>query len=193
MIDHLNGTHETVEYQKKTHLRIYTDTTYTENFPVHWHNEIEIIHIKSENLLVRCQGLDYKLQKGDTLFICPAAIHEIYNSPAGERFYIQADMSGFFQLQELNVLFSLMSPAVLISPSLFPGIYNEITDQIEQIRQFSLRGTGKPANNLNTGGGRHGCGRLYYKESGIAVYERNLYLQPLVELPCPDWPGDAAV
>ena len=47
------------------------------------------------------------------------------------------------------MLFSLMSPAVLISSSLFPTIYNEITDRIEQIRQISLRGIGKPENNLN--------------------------------------------
>ncbi len=150
MIDHLNKNYETVEYQEETHLRLYTDVTHSEDFPLHWHNEIEIIHVNSESLLVRCQGFDYKLQKGDTLFICPAAIHEIYNPPVGDRFYIQADMSGFTQLKELNALFSLMSPAVLVSPDLFPNIFNNINDQIKQIKQISLNATASRNSNLHT-------------------------------------------
>lgn len=134
MIDHLNGTFETVDYREKAHLRIYNDTT-PEDFPLHWHNEVEIIHVCKGSLKVRCQGIDYCLQKDDTLFICPATIHEIYNAPSGVRFYIQADMSILSHLQEINTVLSLMSPATLITPKMFPSIFEELTKQIKHIQQ----------------------------------------------------------
>ncbi len=135
MIDHLNGAFETVDYREKAHLRIYNNDV-VENYPSHWHNELEIIHICEGSLKVRCQGIDYCLQKGDTLFICPAAIHEIYSAPSGIRFYIQADMSLLSRLQELSTIFSLISPAALITPSLFPSIFDKINSQIKYIQEI---------------------------------------------------------
>ena len=42
MIEHLEGTHESVNYRKNTNLRIYDNVQY-EEYPMHWHSPIEIV------------------------------------------------------------------------------------------------------------------------------------------------------
>lgn len=42
MIKHLSGDYETVEYEEKRCIMLYHNTQY-EEYPVHWHQEIEII------------------------------------------------------------------------------------------------------------------------------------------------------
>lgn len=130
-----NGSYESVKYRESSHLWLYIDAA-EQNYAPHWHNEIEIIHVRKGTLRVSCQGIYYDLSQGDTLFIGPAVVHEIYNESPGNRFYIQADMSGFPALHELNTIFSLMSPAALITPSGFPVIFDRITDRIQEIQQI---------------------------------------------------------
>ena len=135
MIFHLDGGYETVQYRQKSHLRLYYNNT-SEHFPPHWHNDIEIIHVLKGKLVVRCLANSYTIHEGEILIICPTSIHEIFDEPSGERFYIQANMSGFQFLSEMDTAYSIMNPAVLITKEQFPDIYDRVAADIDSIRQI---------------------------------------------------------
>lgn len=135
MILHLDGGYETVQYRQKSHLRLYYNNT-SEHFPPHWHNDIEIINVLKGKLVVRCLANSYTIHEGEILIICPTSIHEIFDEPSGVRFYIQANMSGFQFLSEMDTAYSIMNPAVLITKEQFPDIYDRIAADIDSIRQI---------------------------------------------------------
>lgn len=135
MIFHLDGGYETVQYRQKSHLRLYYNNT-SEHFPPHWHNDIEIINVLKGKLVVRCLANSYTIHEGEILIICPTSIHEIFDEPSGERFYIQANMSGFQFLSEMDTAYSIMNPAVLITKEQFPDIYDRVAADIDSIRQI---------------------------------------------------------
>ncbi|MDY2946004.1 MAG: AraC family transcriptional regulator [Lachnospiraceae bacterium] len=135
MIFHLDGGYETVQYRQKSHLRLYYNST-SEHFPPHWHNDIEIINVLKGKLVVRCLANSYTIHEGEILIICPTSIHEIFDEPSGERFYIQANMSGFQFLSEMDTAYSIMNPAVLITKEQFPDIYDRVAADIDSIRQI---------------------------------------------------------
>ena len=135
MIYHLDGGYETVQYRQKSHLRLYYNNK-SEHFPPHWHNDIEIINVLKGKLVVRCLANSYTIHEGEILIICPTSIHEIFDEPSGVRFYIQANMSGFQFLSEMDTAYSIMNPAVLITKEQFPDIYDRIAADIDSIRQI---------------------------------------------------------
>ena len=133
MIFHLDGGYETVQYRQKSHLRLYYNNT-SEHFPPHWHNDIEIIHVLKGKLVVRCLANSYTIHEGEILIICPTSIHEIFDEPSGVRFYIQANMSGFQFLSEMDTAYSILDPAVLITKDRFPEIFDRVRADIDNIR-----------------------------------------------------------
>lgn len=82
MIEHLNKTHELVHFRNNTHILIRNNIL-SEAYPPHWHNEVEIVLVRSGKLQIRCGGIDYSMQAGDILIINPASIHEIHRENQG--------------------------------------------------------------------------------------------------------------
>ena len=76
----------------------------------------------------------YTIHEGEILIICPTSIHEIFDEPSGVRFYIQANMSGFQFLSEMDTAYSILDPAVLITKDRFPEIFDRVRADIDNIR-----------------------------------------------------------
>lgn len=135
MIEDLNKTHELVHFRNNTHIRIRNNNQ-SEAYPPHWHNEVEIVLVRSGKLQIRCGGMDYSMQAGDILIINPASIHEIHREVKGSRIFLQADLSGFPLLQELRTAFSVLAPAALITPQAFPNSYPMFLDSYRRIHNL---------------------------------------------------------
>lgn len=135
MIEHLSKTHELVHFRNNTHILIRNNIQ-SEAYPPHWHNEVEIVLVRSGKLQIRCGGIDYSMQAGDILIINPASIHEIRREAKGSRIYLQADLSGFAFLQELRTAFSVLAPAALITPQTFPDSYPMFLDSYRRIHNL---------------------------------------------------------
>ncbi len=50
---------------------------YLRGFPLHWHDEMEIIYVKSGAMNVTVQNNDFNLYDGDMIFVQPQVIHSI--------------------------------------------------------------------------------------------------------------------
>lgn len=68
MIVHLNGDYETVDYVPNRSVLLY-DNNEDEEYPLHWHNAIEIIMPLTNGFEAVCAGKNYKLSERDILII----------------------------------------------------------------------------------------------------------------------------
>ena len=137
MIEHLEGTHETVNYRKNTNLRIYDNIQY-EEYPMHWHSPIEIVMPVRKDYRVEYADSAATLREGDILMICPGVLHHFY-ACEGERYIIQAEINPVLHLRELDSILTMIQPALLITPDLFPDVYKRVRELVVQIEQEYLK------------------------------------------------------
>lgn len=131
MIENLNGIHETVKYDSDMQLRLHVNRV-AENYPPHWHIPYEVIMPTRNGYCVRCTNQEFHLNEGDILIICPGVVHELIAPSEGERVIFQPAMSRI-PLKELEILNSIISPAILISPETYPSIHTHIQTLMHHI------------------------------------------------------------
>ena len=132
MIENLSGLHETVNYHQNTQLRLYNNDE-PENYPPHWHTPFELIMPTISTYRVLCGEDEYNLRTGDIIIICPGIIHELFAPPKGERIIFQPAVTGL-GFRDIDLISSILSPAVLITPEEYPGLYKQIYSQMLAIR-----------------------------------------------------------
>lgn len=132
MIENLSGIHETVNYREYTQICLYNNDE-AENYPPHWHNPFELIMPTSNSYRVKVSGKDFQLREGDILIICPGVIHELFAPPSGERIIFQPSFSAS-STPELEVILSLINPAVLITPEEYPTVHSHISKLMLEIK-----------------------------------------------------------
>ena len=74
MIQHLNGDFETVEYNNNGFILLY-DNVENEDYPMHWHNAIEIIMPLINDFRVTAGGNTYELREREIIIIPPGELH----------------------------------------------------------------------------------------------------------------------
>ena len=121
MIHHLSGIHETADYRTDTQICLYYNNE-NENYPPHWHTPFEVIMPVKNIYTVDVGEKHYVLREGDILVICPGIVHELFAPESGERIIFQPGLSQI-QIRELDLLISLIRPAVLITPEEYPAFH----------------------------------------------------------------------
>lgn len=121
MIHHLSGIHETADYRTDTQICLYYNDE-NENYPPHWHTPFEVIMPVKNGYTVVVGEQHYELREGDILLICPGIVHELFAPESGERIIFQPSLSQI-QIRELDLLISLLRPAVLITKEEFPDFH----------------------------------------------------------------------
>ena len=91
MIKHLSGDYETVEYEEKRCIMLYHNTQY-EEYPVHWHQEIEIIMPLHKCYRLEIGDREYVIRENEVFFIPPGELHHLF-ACEGERLILQCDNS----------------------------------------------------------------------------------------------------
>ncbi len=136
MIENLTGLHETVNYRPDTQMRLYNNDE-AENYPPHWHTPFELIMPTEGTYRVLCGGIDRTLQEGDIILICPGVVHELFAPPKGVRIIFQPSLSQI-DLKELDIIVSIITPAILITPDEHPQIHDRIRRLMLEIRDEYL-------------------------------------------------------
>lgn len=101
MIPDFDGLREVVHFQQGLLCACFCNQE-AENYPPHWHSDIEIIMPIENGYTVKIDDRHYELHKGDMLIIPPGVIHELFAPPWGSRLIIQisyaltSEMSGFY-------------------------------------------------------------------------------------------------
>lgn len=121
MIHHLSGIHETADYRTDTQICLYYNDE-NENYPPHWHTPFEVIMPVKNGYTAVVGEQHYELREGDILLICPGIVHELFAPESGERIIFQPSLSQI-QIRELDLLISLLRPAVLITKEEFPDFH----------------------------------------------------------------------
>ncbi len=91
MIKHLSGDYETVEYEEKRCIMLYHNTQY-EEYPVHWHQEIEIIMPLRKCYRLEIGDREYVIRENEVFLIPPGELHHLF-ACEGERLILQCDNS----------------------------------------------------------------------------------------------------
>lgn len=133
MIENLNGIHETVNYGTDMEIQLYNNDE-AEDYPPHWHIPFELIMPINNSYRAKCVSKEFFLRESDILIICPGVIHELFAPASGERMIFQSSLSSI-ALSELDVLSSIISPAILITPEKYPQIHEEIRQLMLQIKK----------------------------------------------------------
>jgi AraC-like DNA-binding protein len=115
MIKNLKGEYETVEFAENLSVILYENSEY-ENYPIHWHNAIEIIMPVENNYTVVLNQNTYKLNENDIIIIPPGELHQLYAPETGKRFIFLCDANLIYNNPALSSLISCIKVAQYISP-----------------------------------------------------------------------------
>lgn len=114
MIETLNGFHETVNFKDRPMFRLYHNIE-PDDYPPHWHSNMEIIMPLKGWYGVEMNDRRYDLKEGELVFISSCAIHHLYAPEEGERLIFQPDYSLISTMPELSSYMTLLSPALFIT------------------------------------------------------------------------------
>lgn len=122
MIKHLSGDYETVEYDGKRSFLLH-DNYDNEAYPVHWHNDAEIILPLENKYSVIIGGMEYVIPCGDVLIIPPAELHSMPAIP-GHRLILQYDHSVLESVPAVKQIMRCLTAPILIDKDLDKDLHS---------------------------------------------------------------------
>lgn len=121
MIKHLTGVIETVEYEDKRFVMLYDNEEY-EEYPIHWHNAVEIVIPLLEPFTVVVSGERFDLDVNEILIIPPGELHTM-PAQKGRRLFFQCDNSVISGVSTLDAVLPVFSHAVKLTPDADKELY----------------------------------------------------------------------
>lgn len=137
MIENLQGIHETVNFQGDTGLRLYVNRE-DASYPMHWHAPVEILCPLQQGYEVICNNQLFRLREEDILIICPGTLHTLAPINGGVRIIFQADCSVLYPIKQIETIFSLIAPALLINREVYPDEHRRMHSLVLEIRDEYL-------------------------------------------------------
>lgn len=131
MIVHLNGDYETVDYVPNRSVLLY-DNNEDEEYPLHWHNAIEIIMPLTNGFEAVCAGKNYKLSERDILIIPGGTLHNL-KAQSGRRIIFLCDNNSLAANPALSELYSVLSEPVLINSDYDKEFLKSLNHILEEI------------------------------------------------------------
>lgn len=120
MIKHLTDDFETVEYDTKKTVMLY-DNVQFEEYPVHWHREIEMIMPIRKNYYMEIAGKEYEVKENEVFIIPSSELHHLL-ACEGRRLIFQFDGSIF----DLNPVFAPIMRCLSFPINITPEYNKEI-------------------------------------------------------------------
>ncbi len=102
---------------------MYDNVEY-ENFPLHWHNAIEIIMPLINDFTVTAGGVTYNLKERDIIIIPPGELHSMTAPEKGQRIIFQCDNSVLKEFHALSAISDIFSSTIFIDHSYADSIRN---------------------------------------------------------------------
>lgn len=123
MIDDINeSSREKIYYDTLKGVLLYHNNL--DNYPLHWHNEVELILILSGSLKVKFHNNSSTVINcipGDIIMIAPGTLHEyISESAGGEKLILLFDIASYSQVSSLIPLLRTLPPYTHIRQSEYP-------------------------------------------------------------------------
>ena len=120
MIEILNGIHETVHYKGNSGLKLYRNQE-VEDFPAHWHLEVEIIMPLINSYVVEVAEKVITVEPGEILLIPSGELHSLRAPDSGSRLILLVDCTSLYDFPGMHFVVQMFPPYLLIRPSEAPG------------------------------------------------------------------------
>lgn len=134
MIEELHGRRETVLHPATSYFRLYINME-AENYPAHWHTDLEIIMPLENIYTVRLDKKTYHLEPNDILIIPSGEIHELIAPSNGKRIIFQIDHAILREVNGFDSIYNKFFPCALFKKSESPAEHEKLVDMLMNICQ----------------------------------------------------------
>jgi len=131
---------EIVSFKKETTMRIFFNDMHAD-YEFHIHNAMEIIVPVEGWYNVYSPTDKFHLDPGDIIIIPPNELHRLESPNTGSRFIFLFDVSFMTSLKGFTSIDPLIKDCLLITPSEYGQIYNELYQLLVQIRTEYFTGS----------------------------------------------------
>ena len=114
MIEILNGTRETVNYEGNIGIMVH-DNDKVEDYPLHWHTDMEIITTMENIYTFEIEGEKKVINQGEILIIPSGELHRLYAPESGRRLISLFDCSLLYSFPSFNYTFYHLKPYALLT------------------------------------------------------------------------------
>ena len=115
MIKHLKGIFETVDFAENMSVLLYKNKEF-ENYPIHWHNAVEIIMPLESTYTVTVNRVTYHMNEFDIIIVPPGELHELFAPPTGKRLIFLCEFSLINNAPALSSILPVLNQTTLITP-----------------------------------------------------------------------------
>lgn len=159
MIEELHGRRETVLHPVTQAFRLYMNVE-AENYPAHWHTDLEII-MPIENIYTAViEKQSYCLEPNDIFIIPSGQIHELIAPPRGRRLIFQVDHAILREVNGFDSIYNKFFPYALFRKSECPEIHSRLVQYLMQIyREYT---SGEPLFEASI----HGLAIAFFVQAG---------------------------
>jgi len=138
MIPDFDGLREVVHFPPGIMNLCYRNVE-VEDYPPHWHSDIEVIMPLKEGYAVRIDDQMIQMQEGDILFIPPGVIHEIYAPSQGERLIIQISYSLISEMDGFYAAIEGFYPYIHVLPQINEAVHGHLAALLNEIEREYFR------------------------------------------------------
>lgn len=138
MLAKLHGRKENVEHTDNSGFRLYMNTE-AENYPPHWHTDLEIIMPLKNTYTAVLENKSYILNPMDILIIPSGEIHELIAPPSGKRFIFQIDHSIIQEVNGFDSIYNKFFPCAIFREKEDTEAHKKLIDLLLQIgEEYSI-------------------------------------------------------
>lgn len=112
MLAELHGRKENVEHSGNSSFRLYMNRE-VENYPPHWHTDLEIIMPLENNYTAILDNKSFILHPEDILIIPSGEMHELVAPPSGKRLIFQVDHSIIREVNGFDSIYNKFFPCAI--------------------------------------------------------------------------------
>jgi AraC-like DNA-binding protein len=111
----LEGLHEKEIFTEQYPFRLVVNTMEVFQYPLHWHNAIELVYNTKGICTLIAAGMEYSLNEGELLLIPSGEIHEISScTKGGKRVFIQFNISALDGFGGISAIKPFMEKVIKI-------------------------------------------------------------------------------
>jgi len=130
----LEGLHEKEIFTERYPFRLVVNTLEDFQYPLHWHNAVELVYNTKGICSLFTDGIEYCLDEGDLLLIPSGEIHEIAScTKGGKRYFIQFNISSLDGFGGINDIKPFMEKVIKISAGEDTALHNSVENCVNQL------------------------------------------------------------
>lgn len=166
MIEELHGTKEIVHHTDYPHFKLYLNEV-CENYPTHWHSDIEIIMPVKNEYTVQVNNITHVLSEGDIIIIPSGEMHTLIAPEEGSRIIFQVEHAMLREVSGFDAAYSRFFPCAIFEKNEENDAYRKLRSLLNKIIQEKLD------DDILAAAGIHALTLSFFVEAGRICLRQN--------------------